>query len=320
MTDWQPDADRAVLHERAALFALIREFFARRDVLEVDTPIIGRYGVSDPGIEPLMLARLEGSQRDTPRFLQTSPEFAMKRLLASGSGPIYQLGKAFRRGEVGARHNPEFTLLEWYRPGFSLDELIQEVGELVSECLGGISWQQHSYRDLFLEMLSIDPFTASDAELEALGREHAGNDELALSRDAWLDLLMTHGVEPGLRDRRAVAVVNYPASQAALARCEEVDGHPVARRFEFYIDGLELANGYDELLDSAELAARAERDNQVRTSEGLEHRNLDPRLVAAMDHPLPACSGVALGVDRLLMRRLNATAIADVMPFGWERA
>ncbi|MEM1403757.1 MAG: EF-P lysine aminoacylase EpmA [Pseudomonadota bacterium] len=320
MTDWQPDADRAVLRERAALFATIREFFARRGVLEVDTPVLGRYGVTDPGIEPLMLAQPDDGAMAGPRFLQTSPEFAMKRLLAAGSGPIYQMGKVFRRGEVGVRHNPEFTLLEWYRPGFSLDALIEEVGDLVAACLGGVQWQQQSYRDLFLETLSIDPLSASDAELALLGRQLAENDEIELTRDGWLDLLMTHAIEPGLRERGAVAVVNYPASQAALARCEEVEGHWVARRFEFYIDGLELANGYDELLDSEELIARAARDNQQRESDGLEHRELDPRLVAAMNHRLPACSGVALGVDRLLMRRLTATSISGVMPFSWERA
>jgi len=318
MNNWRPGADRAALKERAGLLATIRRFFAERDVLEVDTPLLASHGVTDPAIEAL---RATGPVLATPRFLQTSPEFAMKRLLAAGSGAIYQLGKAFRDGEVGSRHNPEFTLLEWYRPGFSLEALMDEVAELVLQCLdrGPIGHRVYRYRDLFTDQLGVDPFTASGRDLAGLARSRLDCGDLELDRDAWLDLLMSHCVEPALAGDDLAFITDYPPSQAALARTVQRDGQTVAARFELYVDGLEIANGYHELLDAGELERRAQQDNLRRSAQGQEMRELDPRLLQAMSAGLPDCSGVALGVDRLLMRRLGVADIDAVIPFAWER-
>jgi len=318
MSDWRPGISRAVLGERARLLASIRAFFARRDVLEVDTPVLASFGVTDPAIEPLLVG--QSSSSAAPRFLQSSPEFAMKRLLADGSGAIYQLGKVFRDGEVGGRHNPEFTMLEWYRPGWNLDELIAEVGALVSACLGAQLWETCSYRELFLNLLDIDPLTATREALARAAGERVDTTGLALDRDGWLDLLMSHCVEPALAGRGMVFVCDYPASQAALARIVERDGQRVAQRFELFADGIELANGYRELLDPEQLRQRAQADNQRRRQAGQEERQLDPRLVEAMQAGLPDCSGVALGVDRLLMLKLGAATISEVLPFDWSRS
>jgi lysyl-tRNA synthetase class 2 len=315
MTDWRPGAGRVALEARAGLFADIRSFFHDRGVLEVDTPLVASYGVTDPAIEPLRVSSGDAH----PRFLQTSPEFAMKRLLAAGSGPMYQLGKAFRAGEVGPRHNPEFTLLEWYRPGFDLAALIAEVAALVEACLGRSGHAVHSYRELFLGHLGIDPLEADTALLRDYARARIDCGDLELDRDGWLDLLMSHCVEPALAAEGLVFVTDYPPSQAALARTVERDGALVGERFELYVDGLEIANGYRELLDADELARRAVADNRRRAAMGLEPQELDPRLLAAMRAGLPDCSGVALGVDRLLMRKLGASSLDEVQPFGWTR-
>jgi lysyl-tRNA synthetase class 2 len=278
---------------------------------------LSRFGVTDPAIEPL---RLTPSQAETASmFLQSSPEFAMKRLLASGSGPIYQLGKAFRDGEIGRRHNPEFTLLEWYRPGFSLDQLIQEVGELICECLDRDAWELVSYRALFQEVLAIDPWTISVPELKEVAAKQLDVGELELDYDGWLDLLMSHVLEPVLAHRGLQFVCDYPPSQAALARCADRNGRRVAERFELYVDGIELANGYRELLDAAELIDRAAGDNARRHTSAQEARALDSRLIEAMQEGLPDCSGVALGVDRLLMAKLGLDRLSAVMPFDWTR-
>jgi lysyl-tRNA synthetase class 2 len=319
MSDWRPGVDRAVLEARAALFAQLREFFSERGVLEVDTPLLGRYAVTDPAIEPLAVERAVLSP--DPLYLQTSPEFAMKRLLAAGSGPIYQLGKVFRDGELGSRHNPEFTMLEWYRPGFDLAALMEEVAELVQRCLpGALPVTVRRYGDLFREVLGVDAHRASRRELAAVARDRGDFGNLDFDRDGWLDLLMTHVVEPTLRDMGLVFVHDYPASQAALADIAERDAVAVAERFELYAQGLELANGYFELRDPRELERRAAADNARRRAAGRMNRELDPRLVAAMDAGLPLCSGVALGVDRLLMLRLGASSLREVLPFDWSRS
>ena len=317
MSDWWPGVSRAALQDRAAIFAQVREFFAARQVLEVDTPLLASYSVTDPSIEPL---KVFGSVTgDRPRYLQTSPEYAMKRLLASGSGDIYQLGKAFRDGE-GRRHNPEFSMLEWYRLGFSLNELMQEVGELVAACLDRGDWSFSRYPDLFEERLGLDLQVATDDEIAQVACRFVPAGDLTLDRDGWLDLLMSHVIEPGLGERGMVFVHDFPASKAALARCrEDRKQRRYAERFELFVDGVELANGYRELLDADELARRAEVDNRGRQRAGQESRALDPRLHAAMTAGLPDCSGVALGVDRLLMLRLGADSLAEVMPFDWSR-
>ncbi|EAQ97446.1 EF-P lysine aminoacylase EpmA [Congregibacter litoralis] len=318
MTDWRSGASLAALQARSRLLGNIRAFFAQRQVLEVDTPILARFGVTDPAIEPLR--SVASAPEGASMFLQSSPEFAMKRLLAAGSGPIYQLGKAFRHGEVGARHNPEFTLLEWYRPGLPAKELIREVAELVCECLDRDDWSVVSYGALFEEVLGLDPWAVSASELKAVAAGQLDVGTLDLDYDGWLDLLMSHVIEPSLALRGLLFVCDYPPSQAALAGCTDRDGRRVAERFELYVDGIELANGYQELLDVWELEQRAAQDNERRRAGGQEERALDSRLVAAMKEGLPPCSGVALGVDRLLMAQLGVDRLSAVMPFDWSRA
>ncbi|PLW84264.1 EF-P lysine aminoacylase GenX [Kineobactrum sediminis] len=319
MRDWQPAASTALLRQRAGLLALIREFFAERGVLEVETPLLCRSGITDPAIEPLQVCSGRSIGADG-RYLQTSPEYAMKRLLAAGSGSIYQVCKAFRDGEAGARHNPEFTLLEWYRPGLDHHQLMVEVADLVCHCLGPRPWQALSYRDLFLESLDIDPFSASVDTLCGIARGHFDVGNLEGDRDLWLDLLLTHAVEPWLAGRGICFVYDYPASQAALARIVERDGYWVAERFELYVDGLELANGYHELGDEREQRARFEADNRLRRQRGLATRPLDEQLLAALAAGLPACSGVALGMDRLLLCASGESDIRRVLAFPWERS
>jgi len=316
--DWQPSAELDTLRARAELLGLIRGFFSGRDILEIETPLLCNAGITDPAIEPLMVDH--GSSVAQPRFLQTSPEYAMKRLLASQGQPIFQLAKAFRDGESGARHNPEFTLLEWYRPGFDHHELMAEVAELLCHCIGWRELHSYSYRQLFHELLSIDPFTATIAELQDLARAHFDTGAMTGHKDLWLDLLMSHVVEPQLATRGMCFIYDYPASQAALAQTSEVDGVLVGHRFELYVDGLELANGYRELIDPAEQRLRFNRDNAQRRERGLMERPVDERLLCAMQHGLPQCSGVALGVDRLLMLATGHTDIRDVLAFDWARA
>jgi lysyl-tRNA synthetase class 2 len=308
---WQPGATPATLAARAGLLTQIREFFQQRSVLEVETPLLCAGTVTDPNITPITC---------TDRWLQTSPEYAMKRLLAAGSGPIYQVCKAFRQAEAGTRHNPEFTLLEWYRPGYSLGDLIEEVGELVSGILGRRDWQCSSYRQLFQDYLQLDPFTVDTASLEAFSRERLDISFEPDNRDVWLDLLLSHLIEPQLAERGLLFVYDYPASQAALARLRRDGEHVVAERFELYADGVELANGYCELTDATEQATRFAHDNERLTHAGIAPRPVDERLLQALEHGLPACSGVALGLDRLLMVLTGAAGLAEVISFDWDRA
>jgi lysyl-tRNA synthetase class 2 len=310
-TSWRPGASQQVLAARANVLADIRQFFARRGVLEVETPLLGAETLTDPQLEPMASGE---------RWLQTSPEYAMKRLLASGSGPIFQICKAFRAGESGPRHNPEFTLLEWYRPGFDLAQLIGEVAELVCGILGREAWQSFSYGELFERYLQIDPHDASLAQLEALARDNMDVGFFSDRRDDWLDLLQSHLIEPQLAGQGLVFVTDYPASQAALARLREVEGRQVAERFELYVDGLELANGYRELNEVAEQRERFDRDRIILSDDGRPDRQIDERLMQALEQGLPDCSGVALGVDRLLMVLLGVGSLAEVLSFDWTRA
>ncbi|TGD72603.1 EF-P lysine aminoacylase GenX [Mangrovimicrobium sediminis] len=317
--DWQPSASLEALRQRAALLQRTRYFFARRGVLEVETPLLCSAGVSDPAIENLAVER--GTSLARPRYLQSSPEYAMKRLLAAGSGPIYQLARAFRDGEAGARHNPEFSLLEWYRPGFDLGQLMAEVAELVLEFVGERPVEYIAYRDLFLRELDLDPLLAPPAALEARARAALDVGDLAGNRDLWLDLLMSHLVEPALAGRGLCFVYDYPASQAALARLETRGEVSVARRFELYVDGVELANGYHELTDAAEQRRRFAADNARRAQHGQPLREADDYLLAALASAdgLPDCCGVALGFDRLLMLASGINDIRQTLAFDWSR-
>lgn len=315
---WRPGASRQVIADRAALLGKIRQFFLTRNVLEVETPLLCSAGITDPSVEPLTVE--QGTSLHTPRYLQTSPEYPMKRLLAAGSGSIYQIAKAFRDGEVGSRHNPEFTLLEWYRLGYDHHQLMSEVAELICSCLGERQWKKLSYRQLFTRFLKLDPFTASVEQLSETARMHVDLTFDSDDRDLWLDLLMSHVIEPQLADFGLCFVYDYPASQAALSRVVERDGTDFSQRFELYLDGMELGNGYCELTDAQEQASRFSADNEKRLRLGLAQKPVDTKLLAAIEHGLPQCSGVAVGVDRLLMCLTGSVDIRDVLTFDWGRS
>jgi elongation factor P--(R)-beta-lysine ligase len=319
-TGWRPGATIEALRARAAILARIRAFFAARGVLEVETPVLAAATVTDPQLHSLETRYTGPGAGDGRRlYLQTSPEYAMKRLLAAGSGPIWQLARVFRDGEAGRLHNPEFTLLEWYRPGFDHHALMDEVEALVADILGiPAGFERVPYAELFRRSIDIDPFTADIRELQACARSHGIDAPSLDSRDAGLDLLLTHRIGPGLGVDRPVFVHDYPPSQAALARIR--DGNPpVAERFELYIKGVELANGYHELGDAAEQRARFARDRERRRAAGLPDVRLDEHLLAALEHGLPECAGVALGFDRLVMLATGAQSIDEVMAFSLNR-
>ena len=321
--DWRPGASIDLLRARARLNEQVRAFFAERGCLEVETPLLGGSFGTDPSIEPLT-ARFEGPGYPAGKtlYLQSSPEFFMKRLLAAGSGPVYQLCKAFRNGEAGRRHNPEFTILEWYRPGHDADRLMQEVAELVRVLVEepALPVEYRSYRSLFLEHLDIDPLEADPARLQgcALARNLLGAEELVLDRDGWLDLLMSSFIEPELGARGLTFVTAYPASQASLARLNPGDRRTAAR-FELYWKGVELANGFEELVDAAEQSERFERENCRRFSAGRRPMPVDDALLSALENGMPECAGVALGVDRLLMCRYDLQDIDEVLAFSLAR-
>jgi lysyl-tRNA synthetase class 2 len=320
--DWRPSAAPAALRERAALLTRLRGFFAAAGVLEVETPILSRAATSDPALASLA-SLWHGPGEARPLHLHTSPELPMKRLLAAGSGAIYQICKVFRDGERGRLHHPEFTLLEWYRPGWDYRRLMVEVADLVRCALSEPERpvEEIAYRDLFRERLGVDPWRADAAELArtAAARGIGGADGLALERDGWLDLLLTHCLEPALGRSRLTFVYDYPPSQAALARRRD-GAVPVAERFELYLEGVELANGFQELTDGDEQRRRFLADLEVRAAAGLAMSPLDEAFLDALAAGMPEAAGVALGVDRLLMCRLGARHIDEVLAFPIERA
>ncbi|SEG61212.1 EF-P lysine aminoacylase EpmA [Marinobacterium lutimaris] len=318
--DWRPGASIERLRARAQLLRLVREFFYQRDVMEVDTQLLSHCAVSDPFIDSIEATyRPAPGQEGVSLYLQTSPEYAMKRLLSAGAGAIYQLGKVFRNGESGSRHNPEFTMLEWYRPGWNAQALMDEVEALVTEAIPGFAAERIGYRDLFLRELGVDTHVATVDELAALCRQHVDAPFEDDDRDTWLNLLMSEVIEPRLQ--APVFVHSFPATQAALAQVvEDETGTPVATRFELFVRGIELANGYQELTDAPEQARRLELDQQKRNALGLPERPLEHRLVSALEAGMPDCAGVALGFDRLAMLALNAARIDEVIPFSFERA
>ena len=324
---WQPSATLATLRLRAGLLAQTRGFFAARGVLEVETPALSAAAITDPHLASLSTVYSgPGSRHGQTLYLHTSPEFAMKRLLAAGSGCIYQIARVFRDGEAGRRHNPEFTLLEWYRVGFDHHRLMDEVAELVTMLLAGrlalAEAERLSYRALFQRHLNLDPHRASVAELKvrAEAREVPVPPGMPASEtDPWLDLLLTHWIEPRLDPGRLTFVYDYPVSQAALARLRPGDP-PVGERFELYVGGVELANGFHELGDAAEQRRRFEAENAARRTRGLPAMPMDENLLAALEAGLPDCAGVALGFDRLVMLAAGKGALAEVLAFPLDRA
>jgi lysyl-tRNA synthetase class 2 len=314
MTDWRPAASIPRLKARAGLLQDIRAYFSERNVLEVETPLISMAGNTDPEIQPI--------RTDTGGYLRTSPEFPLKRLLAAGSGDIFELGRVFRAGESGRFHNPEFTMLEWYRTGFSYHQLMEEVADLVRFCGRGKfdQWPQQSlnYRQLFLDHLGLDPFTADSRELSAAALKH-GITDIELGRRQWLDLLISLVIQPSLPEKGLTFVYDFPAEQAALARIRP-ETPPLAERFELYLGRTELANGYQELTDASEQRQRFDTENAQREKRAEPVCEVDHHLIAALEHGLPECAGVALGVDRLLMNLCDAATISEVTAFPISRA
>jgi len=316
-----------MLRQRARLMAVVREFFASRGFLEVDTPILSADTVVDRHLDPLTTT-LTGVGPSRTMYLQTSPEFAMKRLMAAGGEAIFQIARVFRQGERGDRHNPEFTLVEWYRRGDDYEAGMQLLSDLCAATLGQAASQRITYRQAFA-FLGIDPFTITDDELARCTRAKLPEVSAAFDdttdRDAWLDLLLTECVEPYLGTSHLTSgptiLHDYPPSQAALAQLRhDLGSPPVAERFELYFQGIELANGYHELLDPEVLLERNIENNRLRVADGKPPLPVESRLIDAMRAGLPPCTGCALGFDRLVMLATGQVDIARVIPFPIERA
>lgn len=314
---WQPSAPIANLLKRAAIMAEIRRFFADRGVLEVETPTMSQATVTDIHLVPFQTRFVgPGAADGLTLYMMTSPEYHMKRLLAAGSGSIYQLGRSFRNEEAGRHHNPEFTMLEWYRPHYDMYRLMDEVDDLLQQILDCDSSERLSYQQAFLRHLDIDPLSADKAQLrEAAAKLDLSNiADTEEDRDTLLQLLFTVGVEPHIGRDKPAFVYHFPASQASLAVISTED-HRMAERFEVYFKGIELANGFHELTDGDEQLKRFEQDNRSREKRGLPQHPIDINLIDALKHGLPDCSGVALGVDRLVMLALGAEKLSDVIAF-----
>mgnify|MGYP001050338302 CR=1 FL=1 len=317
MADWQPTASIATLELRARMLRAAREYFTATHALEVETPNLSAAAVSD-----VHLASVEARACGQPRFLHTSPEYAMKRLLAAGCGDIWQIAKVYRDGEAGRWHNPEFTMIEWYRLGIDHHALMSDVERLIDAMLPPERRCERAERLTYRDAVQLhagvdafdDPTPVLIARLESAGIEVP--QDVRADRDAVLDLIMATLVGPTLGHERLTFIYDYPASQAALAK---VRG-PVASRFEAYLDGIELANGFHELADPVEQRARFERDLAERKRRGLPTPPLDERFLAALEHGLPECSGVALGFDRLVMCAIGARHIEEVLAFPFDRA
>ena len=314
---WQPTAPLTQLKQRAAILATIRRFFAQREVLEVDTPAMSQATVTDIHLHTFQTTFVGPGYADgQPLYMMTSPEFHMKRLLAAGSGPIYQICKSFRNEESGRYHNPEFTMLEWYRPGFDHHALMDEMNDLLQLILGCGAAERMTYQQAFVDVLGVCPLEGSMVELKtvAAGLGLADIAEPEQDRDTLLQLLFSVGVEPKIGQKTPAFVFDFPATQAALAQINPQDPR-VAERFEVYFKGIELANGFHELSDGDEQLARFEQDNRKRENMGLAPQPIDMHLVEALRAGFPDCAGVALGVDRLIMLALGVDHIDQVSAF-----
>ena len=311
MTSWRPTASLQSLQRRAKILSGLRQFFAEREILEVEVPLLSAAGGTDLNIE---LLKIEGENR----WLASSPEFPLKRLVAAGYGDVYALQKVFRKGESGRRHNSEFTMLEWYRVGFDECQLMDEVEALCQRILNMPTASRVSYQTLFVDSINVDPFAASDVELAELGAKLSGLEPLSLDRDGWLDIIFSHAIEPTLK--KPVFIFDFPASQSALAQTASRDYGQVARRFELVFGGVELANGYFELTDAAEQQQRFERELALRVQQDKPMVVIDQHLIAALNAPIPSCAGVAMGVDRICMLAENTQTLAEVISFDDNNA
>ncbi|MCK8107399.1 elongation factor P--(R)-beta-lysine ligase [Pseudoalteromonas sp. 2CM41L] len=321
-TPWAPSASINTLKQRAAILRTIREFFYTRNVMEVETPSLSSASVTDVHLASFNTQFVgPGHAGGLPLYLQTSPEFAMKRLLAAGSGPIFQLCKAFRNEEAGRHHNPEFTMLEWYRPGFDEFALMDEMDELMQLILNVEPAERLTYQQAFEQVLALDPLTATLRQLQTLASDHGFADiaKNETNKDTLLQLLFCMKVEPTIGQTKPCFVYHFPASQAALAQICEHDNR-VAGRFELYYKNMELANGFNELTNAKEQAKRFDEDNAYRAANGLNHVPMDKRLIAALEHGLPQCAGVAMGIDRLVMLATAKDTIKEVIAFDVDRA
>ncbi len=326
MASWEPTATLSMLKTRARVLTKLRAFFADKNILEVQTPVLSQAGNTDPSIGTFVTQQDENSEHQIqPSFLNSSPEFAMKRLLAAGCGSIFQITPAFRQDEQGLKHNPEFTLLEWYRVDFDYHALMMEVNALLRFIAEDFLKLQRShfytYQDAMQKFAEVDPFKATNEDLKA-ATVKAGIDSVGMEnapRDSWLDLLMSLVVEKNLPLNCPVFIYDYPASQAALAKIRK--GSPdVAERFELFLNGMELANGFHELSDAKEQEERFHNEQQQRKAAGQPGIPADHHLIAALKHGLPECAGVALGLDRLLMVLTGAEHINEVLTFPFDRA
>jgi len=319
---WRPSASIPNLLKRAAIMAEIRRFFADRGVLEVETPCMSQATVTDVHLFPFKTRFVgPGHSQGLDLYLMTSPEYHMKRLLAAGCGPVFQLCRSFRNEEMGRHHNPEFTMLEWYRPHYDMYRLMNEVDDLLQQVLDCPAAESLSYQQAFQRHLDIDPLSADKQQLRdvAAKLDLSNIADREEDRDTLLQLLFTMGVEPHIGKDRPAFVYHFPASQAALAQISTED-HRVAERFEVYFRGMELANGFHELTDAREQQQRFEQDNRKRAAMGLEQQPIDYNLLGALEAGFPDCSGVALGVDRLVMLALGAESLAEVLAFSVDRA
>jgi len=311
--DWQPTATPAMLERRGAFMAAIRGFMTARGVLEVDTPVLSRAAPSERGLASFAV--------DDAGYLAPSPEHALKRLLAVGAGPIYQLGHVFRSGEAGRWHNPEFCMLEWYRPQADVATLIEETSELIARVAGAPRAQRRRYRDVFTQHAGIDPIGATPTALAACAQSHgvAPHEPPAdASRAFWLDLIMSLVVQPQLGHEGPVCIREFPADGAVLVETDPVDSR-LAQRFECYWRGVELANGAQELVDADVARERMQGEIQAQQNAGQRPPPIDEALLAAMSAGLPRCAGVALGVDRLLALMLHCDSLSQVLAFDWAR-
>ena len=314
MSFWRPTATNDVLKFRADILSDIRKFFHNRGILEIEVPLLGKTGVTDPFIDCFEL-----NVNGKTRYLQSSPEYFMKRLLASGSGPIYSLGKAFRAEEIGSKHQPEFTILEWYRLDFDDNQLMKEIADLMSILNVSSSYQTIRYADLFKKYIQMNPHEARLEDLQKIASTVSDSSFFEEDRSGCLDLIFSVYIEPQL-PKGLVFIYDYPLCQSALAQQKkDHEGSYVAQRFELYLDNLELANGYVELRDLDEHVTRFAKDQFIREKLGKKIIPVDHNLLESVKSGLPVCAGVAVGIDRLIMKLLDLNDISEVISFGCTR-